>query len=111
MFVRELIEFRVDAILKQYFDIESLAYSMLFEKYWSWFYVTYSEMDIFHGRNYSLRGMAEPAIEYVEWSIAQVNYFNVPMTVPVVAAAPQVDVTPERVNSACEKKGNSQLFD
>ena len=46
---------RVAAILKQYFDVESLAYSMLFEKYWSWFYVTYSEMDFFHGRNYSFR--------------------------------------------------------
>jgi hypothetical protein len=81
LFVRELIAFRVAVVLKKYFAVDSLIYTLLFDKYWCWFSKTYSEMDFFHGRNCSFRGMAEASFQYVEWCIARINYNrNVPLT-------------------------------
>jgi hypothetical protein len=92
--VRELIGLQVKAILLQYFDFDSLAFDLLFDMYWDWFFFTYSEQ-YFHN-HYSFRGIAEASFDYIEACIAQVNYHvNAPVTVPSVEV-----VTPERSNSA-----------
>jgi hypothetical protein len=88
--VRELIAIRVVAILKEDFAFDSLAYTLLFDKYWVWFTITYSDMDFFHGYNYSFRGMAEAAFAYIEWCVSRIDFRAVPLTVAV---------TPERANS------------
>ena len=94
--VRELIGFQVKAILLEYFTFDSMVFDLLFDKYWQWFFYTYSEQD-FDGNKYSFRVMAEASFAYVKWAIAQVNYHA---HTPVIVAVPNVPVTPESVNSA-----------
>jgi hypothetical protein len=101
LLVRELIGFQVSAILKEYYAVDSLAYSLVFDKYWGWFFMTYSEMDFFHGHNYSFRGMAEASFAYTEWCIGQISYHApVPLAITGHYNQQEVVVTPERVNSA-----------
>lgn len=92
--VRELIGFQVKAIILEYFTFDSMAFDLLFDQYWQWFFFTYSEQDF---DDNSFRVMAEASFAYVKWAIAQVNYHA---HTPVVVAVPNVPVTPESVNSA-----------
>jgi hypothetical protein len=70
--VRELIGLRVAAILKEYFAVDSLAFSLLYDKYSEWFFWTYDVMDFYHGHKYPFRTMAETSFEYIEWCIGEV---------------------------------------
>jgi hypothetical protein len=97
-FVREVIGFQVKAIILEYFNFDSMAFDLLFDRYFEWFFWTYSEQDVYDNK-YSFRGMAEASFDYVKWCVAQVNYYaHTPVALPVALTQP---VTPEPVvNSA-----------
>jgi hypothetical protein len=68
VFVRYLIGMEVKAIILQYFHGSTMASHLLYSNWLDWFNVTYS-----NGPK-SFHGMAKYSFEYVNWSIAQVNY-------------------------------------
>ena len=89
VFVRYLIGMEVKAIIFQYFHGTSMASHLLYSNWLDWFNLTYS-----NGPK-SFHGMAKYSFEYVNWSIAQVNYH-------AFAPAPaqqEVNNAPDNVNS------------
>jgi hypothetical protein len=94
--VRQLIGFRVEGILHENFDVDSMLFDLLFNRYSLWFDWTYRAQDF--NNKFSFRRIAETSFNYIEWCIVQVEYAS---ATPATEATRNSFVTPERrVNSA-----------
>jgi hypothetical protein len=69
--VRTLISIEVRAVIYGYFAVDSIVADLLWFNWLSWFNATYQIAPK------SFHGMAKYSFEYINWSIAQVNYHAV----------------------------------
>jgi hypothetical protein len=69
--VRAMISIEIRAVIYKYFDVGSFIGELLWFNWIRWFNATYSIAPK------SFHGMAKYSFEYVNWSIAQVNYASI----------------------------------